>query len=124
MEQVTYADAGQQGGAGDDAMEVVGEDGGDPPAKRVQDLQAQIAGLAANISAIGAEITELVKFKRTASDARLVDINNDITDLKAQQTKLEAQQAKLEDQVADSAATSVPRESPSSRDSAPRSHGD
>ena len=113
MEQATYADAGQQGGAGDDAMEVVGEGGGDPPAKRVQDLQTQIAGLAASIKsyadrfeALGVDISELIKAKRTASDARLIDINNDITDLKAQQaelkllmTKLEAQQAELKDQV-------------------------
>jgi len=99
MEQVTYADAGQQGGAGDDEMEIEGEQGGAPSAKRVHDLQAEIAGLMASIKSYGDRIERLIASKETVTDAEIrKDINNDITKLEAQQAKLEAQQVELKAQ--------------------------
>ena len=114
MEQVTYADAGQQGGAGDDEMEIEGEQGGAPSAKRVHDLQAEIAGLMASIKSYGDRIERLIASKETVTDAEIrKDINNDITKLEAQQVELKAQQTELESQLGSGAGgpSSAARES-------------
>jgi len=107
----------RQGGAGDEIKDVA-EQGvaprakrahdvqGEVPAKRVQDLQAQIAGIAASIKAYGDRIVELsLKQAEEPTEARAAAI----VDLKAQQAKLEAQQAKLEAQLAE--ASGAARES-------------